>query len=94
LFGACGLCHQLGTDDHLRPRDLRRTILRWLHVIQVFWRDCPASVANDGRSVQLQPARAIHSRATPSGPSSPHKCNTERPLGIEASKGRSFGAVP
>jgi hypothetical protein len=63
LFGAYGLCQQLGTDDYLRPRDLRRTILRWLHVIQVFWTDCPASVGNDGRSLHLRPTRVIHSRA-------------------------------
>jgi replication initiator protein len=37
LFGAYGLCQQLGTDDYLRARDLRRTLLRWLHVIQVFF---------------------------------------------------------
>jgi hypothetical protein len=67
LFGANGLCAQLGTYHYLRARDLRRTILRWLHVIQVFWTDCPASVGNDGKSLQLRPARIIHSRAMRSG---------------------------
>src|SRR5215510_7596039 len=60
-FGAYGLCQQLGTDDYLRVRDLRRTILRWLDVIQAFWTECPASLGNDGRSLQLRPARPIHS---------------------------------
>jgi hypothetical protein len=41
---------------------LRRTILRWLHLIQVFWADCPAWVGNDGTSIRLRPARPIHSR--------------------------------
>src|SRR5262249_42988481 len=60
LFGACGLAQQLGTDDYLRARDLRRTILRWLHVIRVFWTDCPASVGNDGK-ITPTAARAAHS---------------------------------
>jgi hypothetical protein len=62
-----GLCQQLGTDNYLRTRDLRRTILRWLHLIQVFWRDCPASVGNDGKSLQLRPARIIQSPAVRHG---------------------------
>jgi hypothetical protein len=67
LFGAYGLCQQLGTDDYLRARDLRRTILRWLNDIQVFWPECPASIGNDGRSLQLRPARPIHPAAARSG---------------------------
>jgi hypothetical protein len=62
LFGTYGFCSQLGADDYLRRRDLRRTILRWLHVIQVFWTDCPAVVGNDGTSLQLRPARTVHPR--------------------------------
>jgi hypothetical protein len=73
LFGTYGLCQQLGTDDYLRARDLRRTILRWLHVIQVFWTDCPASVGNDGQSLRLQPARIIHSSAVRCAPTSPYQ---------------------
>jgi len=62
LFGPSGLCHQLGADDYARHRDLRRTILRWLNLIRVFWTDCPACLGNDGTTIHLEPARQIHPR--------------------------------
>jgi hypothetical protein len=62
LFGHNGLCTQLGVDQYLRDRDLKRTLLRWLRVIRTFWNECPASVEKHGKTLRLSPARVIHQR--------------------------------
>ena len=59
LFGPSGLAAQLGSDAYERPRDFRRTLVRWLDTIHSYWPDCQATLSSDGQALWIEPRRAV-----------------------------------
>jgi hypothetical protein len=55
LFGPDGLMSQLGISDHLRERDFRRQVIRWLKTVQQLWPDCPATPSEYGTNLLIRP---------------------------------------
>jgi hypothetical protein len=55
LFGPEGLMSQLGISDHLRERDFRRQVVRWLKTVQQLRPDCPATTGEYGTNLLIRP---------------------------------------
>jgi hypothetical protein len=48
IFGANGLCNQLGAVQYSIGRAFRHKIARWLGQVKALWPGCPAEVSADG----------------------------------------------
>jgi hypothetical protein len=59
LFGDFGLISQLGSADYARPRKFREKLEGWLDLIRTMWPQCPASIAQDGTGLFVDPADAV-----------------------------------
>jgi hypothetical protein len=63
LFGANGLCNQLGTTQYSVDRLFRHKIAQWLRQVKALWPECPAEVSEDGHCLVVRSSRkstAIH----------------------------------
>jgi hypothetical protein len=63
LFGPAGLANQLGVVEYRRERAFRERLNGWLEAIGGAWPECPAHISEDGRSLWIAPAQAIHPRS-------------------------------
>lgn len=57
LFSPGGLREQLGCRLPAEERFFRRTIRRWLRIIQAHWPQCPAALSHDGHCLILNSSR-------------------------------------
>jgi hypothetical protein len=64
LFGPFGLANQLGVQDYQRGRKFRERIRTWLKLVRLYWPECPAAVASNGASLEIDTAAAILARST------------------------------
>ncbi|MGH9396652.1 MAG: replication protein RepA [Terriglobia bacterium] len=54
LFGASGLCEQLGSKHYTLDRAFRLTLTRWLRVVKAIWPACPAVLSDDGQMLLIR----------------------------------------
>jgi hypothetical protein len=64
LFGPTGLICQLGVSGHLRDRDFRRQIGRWLKTLKQLWPECPARVEEPGTCLLIMPTKTAAKLST------------------------------
>lgn len=63
LFGANGLCNQLGTARYSVDRLFRHKIAQWLRQVKALWPECPAALSEDGNRLVVRSSKkstAIH----------------------------------
>jgi hypothetical protein len=60
LYGASGLCYQLGVGEYSRARNFRKRVRAWLETVRLHWPDCPARISADGETLTIGPATPIH----------------------------------
>jgi hypothetical protein len=68
LFGAQGLCQQLGTTEYSRERAYREKMSIWLTQVKLWWPKCPARLSDDGQFLVVHSAwqsRAVRSVERP-----------------------------
>ncbi len=71
LFGANGLCNQLGTAHYSVDRLFRHKIAQWLLQVKTLWPECPASLSEDGLRLVVRSSKtctAIHPIEKPVNP--------------------------
>jgi hypothetical protein len=59
LEGASGLFAQVGCLSGQPIWELKRLLGRWQQMVKLYWRDCPNSLSEDGKSFVLRPCRAL-----------------------------------
>lgn len=59
LFGPFGLAAQLGVQSYTRERKFRERIQGWLHLVRLYWPECPATVSSNGTFLELNRASAV-----------------------------------
>ena len=59
LFSQYGLLAQLGVEGYGRERKFRQTVKSWLKSIRAYWPQCPATISEDGESLQVRAGREI-----------------------------------
>jgi len=57
LFGPEGLSQQLGTTDYSADRFFRRKLQHWLRQVKVIWPECPATISDDGRVLEVRSSK-------------------------------------
>ena len=55
LLGTAGLAQQLGNAPYAVARTFRLTIQRWLRIVRALWPQCPATIADDGLFLVVEP---------------------------------------
>jgi hypothetical protein len=63
LFGANGLCNQLGTVQYSVDRFFRHKIAQWLRQVKALWPECPAALSEHGHRLVVRSSKkstAIH----------------------------------
>ncbi len=71
MFGANGLCNQLGTAQYSVDRLFRHKIAQWLRQVKALWPECPAELSEDGRYWVVRSSKkstAIHPVERPANP--------------------------
>lgn len=51
-----------GSAEYARPRKFRERLEQWLHLVNLMWPECPASLSPDGNWLMIRPANAIMNR--------------------------------
>ena len=64
LFGPLGLTNQLGVQEYARERKFRERVKRWLELVQLYWPECPASLAKNGAFLELNRGSAVIPKRT------------------------------
>jgi hypothetical protein len=57
LLGTAGLAQQLGNAPYAVARTFRLTVQRWLRIVRALWPQCPATLAEDGLFLIVEPFR-------------------------------------
>ncbi|MCU1328876.1 MAG: plasmid encoded RepA protein [Bryobacterales bacterium] len=64
LFGPLGLSSQLGVQAYARERKFRERVRSWLHLVRLYWPECPAFVSRNGAFLELNRSIAVLPKRT------------------------------